>query len=171
MPETLFFFIKNEFRAQVFSCEFCEISKNTFFTEHLRWLLLNNKRKEAIYSCDCSSSNANKQKQQITSSSLLMTVTASDWCVEKVANFRCRSRQPNCIWPIFIHFHIVITLDNVINKIYPANVNNTNNFRVDKFCIMIKFLQTSKSQHFVNIPQKQPVSGKFRETCRKTHTS
>ena len=25
-----------EFRlAQVFSCEFCEISKNTFFTEHL----------------------------------------------------------------------------------------------------------------------------------------
>ena len=26
--------------AQVFSSEFCEISKNTFFTEHLRWLLL-----------------------------------------------------------------------------------------------------------------------------------
>ena len=26
--------------AQVFSCEFCEISKNTFFTEHLWWLLL-----------------------------------------------------------------------------------------------------------------------------------
>ena len=26
--------------AQVFSCEFCKISKNTFFTEHLRWLLL-----------------------------------------------------------------------------------------------------------------------------------
>ena len=30
--------------AQVFFCEFCERSKNTFFTEHLRWLLLNNKR-------------------------------------------------------------------------------------------------------------------------------
>ena len=28
-------FIKNETLAQVFSCEFCEISKNTFFTEHL----------------------------------------------------------------------------------------------------------------------------------------
>ena len=27
------FFIKS--LAQVFSCEFCEISKNTFFTEHL----------------------------------------------------------------------------------------------------------------------------------------
>ena len=25
---------------QVFSCEFCKISKNTFFREHLRWLLL-----------------------------------------------------------------------------------------------------------------------------------
>ena len=29
-------FIKKESLTQVFSCEFCEISKNTFFTEHLR---------------------------------------------------------------------------------------------------------------------------------------
>ena len=28
-------FITKETLAQVFSCEFCEISKNTFFTEHL----------------------------------------------------------------------------------------------------------------------------------------
>ena len=28
-------FIKKEILAQVFSCEFCEISKNTVFTEHL----------------------------------------------------------------------------------------------------------------------------------------
>ena len=27
--------IKKETLAQVFSCEFCEISKNTFFAEHL----------------------------------------------------------------------------------------------------------------------------------------
>ena len=27
--------IKNKTLAQVFSCDFCEISKNTFFTEHL----------------------------------------------------------------------------------------------------------------------------------------
>ena len=27
---------KKEILAQVFSCEFCKISKNTFFTEHLR---------------------------------------------------------------------------------------------------------------------------------------
>ena len=34
-------FIKKETLAQVFSREFCEISKNIFFfTEHLRWLLL-----------------------------------------------------------------------------------------------------------------------------------
>ena len=32
--------IKKVTLAQVFSCAFCEISKNTFFTERLRWLLL-----------------------------------------------------------------------------------------------------------------------------------
>ena len=31
-PATL---LKKEILAQVFSCEFCEISKNTFFKEHL----------------------------------------------------------------------------------------------------------------------------------------
>ena len=30
-----FNFITKETLAQLFSCEFCEISKNTFFTEHL----------------------------------------------------------------------------------------------------------------------------------------
>ena len=33
-------FIKKETLAQVFSCEFCEIFKNTFFIEYLWWLLL-----------------------------------------------------------------------------------------------------------------------------------
>ena len=33
-------FIKKVTLVQVISSEFCEISKNTFFTEHLRWLLL-----------------------------------------------------------------------------------------------------------------------------------
>ena len=32
--------IEKKTLAQVFSCEFCEISKNTFFIEHLWWLLL-----------------------------------------------------------------------------------------------------------------------------------
>ena len=45
VPESLFLiklqgeacsFIKKETQAQVFSCEFCKISKNTLFTEHLR---------------------------------------------------------------------------------------------------------------------------------------
>ena len=29
-------FIKKETLAQMFSCEFCQISNNAFFTEHLR---------------------------------------------------------------------------------------------------------------------------------------
>ena len=33
-------FIKKETLPQVFSCEFCEICKNAFLKEHLRWLLL-----------------------------------------------------------------------------------------------------------------------------------
>ena len=36
-PATL---LKKETLAQVFSCKFCEISKSTFFTERLWWLLL-----------------------------------------------------------------------------------------------------------------------------------
>ena len=32
--------VKKETQAQVVSREFCEIFKNTFFTEHLQWLLL-----------------------------------------------------------------------------------------------------------------------------------
>ena len=34
-------FIKKEILAQIFSCEFCEISKNTFSYRTLWWLLLN----------------------------------------------------------------------------------------------------------------------------------
>ena len=37
MPESFF---KRKTLAQVFSYEFCEISKNTFLAEHLWWLLL-----------------------------------------------------------------------------------------------------------------------------------
>ena len=33
-------FFKKEILAQVFSCGFCEFSKNTLFTKHLRWLFL-----------------------------------------------------------------------------------------------------------------------------------
>ena len=40
VPEPLYFYIKKESLAQVFSCEFCEISTSTFFTEHVQWLLL-----------------------------------------------------------------------------------------------------------------------------------
>ena len=33
-------FIKKEIQAHVFSCEFYEISINTFLKEHFQWLLL-----------------------------------------------------------------------------------------------------------------------------------
>ena len=33
-------FIKKETLAQMFPSEFYEISKDSFFTEHLRWLLV-----------------------------------------------------------------------------------------------------------------------------------
>ena len=53
-PETLF--LKKQSLAQVFSCEFCEIYKNTFFTEHLRTAAslftapnLNHFKQEAAY--------------------------------------------------------------------------------------------------------------------------
>ena len=41
--QSLFFnkvFIKKDALVQAFSCKFCEISKNIFFTEHLRWMVL-----------------------------------------------------------------------------------------------------------------------------------
>ena len=38
--KTLIESLKEETLAQVFSCEFWEICKNTFFIENLRWLLL-----------------------------------------------------------------------------------------------------------------------------------
>ena len=36
---------KKETPTQVFSCEIYEIFKNAFFTEHLRWLLLELQRR------------------------------------------------------------------------------------------------------------------------------
>ena len=33
-------FIKKYTPTQEFSCQFCESLKNTFFEEHLRWILL-----------------------------------------------------------------------------------------------------------------------------------
>ena len=38
---------KKRLRRRLFPCEFCEIFKNTFFIEHLRWLLL--KWRQVLY--------------------------------------------------------------------------------------------------------------------------
>ena len=69
-PEA-FNFIKNETPVEVFSCECWEMSKNTFFTGHYRWLLLelfcsnrNNSSKvvswvTAVTVSKCSNKNSN----------------------------------------------------------------------------------------------------------------
>ena len=44
-------FIKKEALTQVFLCEFCEISKNTFFTEHLWETASANLSKRKTYHC------------------------------------------------------------------------------------------------------------------------
>ena len=62
-------FIKKETMAQVLFCKFCEISKNTFFTEHL-WVnaseyivaMKGRMNKEEISSSNSSSSNNNVDK-------------------------------------------------------------------------------------------------------------
>ena len=48
-------FIKRESLTKVFSCEFCEISKNTFFIEHLRTtaFVLPRSRHEILSLSDC----------------------------------------------------------------------------------------------------------------------
>ena len=49
-------FFKNETLAQVFSCEFCENSKNTFFTEHL-WATASSRRQKFEKKCPETSLN------------------------------------------------------------------------------------------------------------------
>ena len=70
-PET---FLKRESK-QMFSCEYCEIFKNSFVTEHLRWLLL------TIIFRSWNSWNSNKRK-------------TGDYLRRKT--FRSRERQ-NCV--------------------------------------------------------------------------
>ena len=68
MPESLFNlvaggacnFIKKETLAQVFSCKFCEISKNTFFTEHVwatAFLLVPNQLQDSTFLFEINSEN------------------------------------------------------------------------------------------------------------------
>ena len=44
-------FIKKETLTQVFSCQFCEIFKNTFLTEHLRVTASHETRKTFLIKC------------------------------------------------------------------------------------------------------------------------
>ena len=93
LSQSLFFnlvcnFIKKESLAQVLSCKFCEISKNTFFTEHL-WttasfifmtnqIILGVVQRNYIYPFNHDYLKIIREKNvYITSSNLLRSIAAS----------------------------------------------------------------------------------------------
>ena len=58
----------------MFSCEFCEISKNIFFTEHLRWLLLSLDSFDKLKPYDFErTASDNKNTREETRSSIMQT--------------------------------------------------------------------------------------------------
>ena len=62
MPEACNF-IKKETLAQVFSCEFCEISENTFLTEHFRTTGSEYNRSNRLIVGNCSKLTKKKNKK------------------------------------------------------------------------------------------------------------
>ena len=70
-------FIKKEILAQVFSCEFYEIFKNTFFIEHLWWLLL--KKEEKLFFCIPERTIPKTYKEKIKLSPTWIPLTSFPW--------------------------------------------------------------------------------------------
>ena len=66
-------FIKKEIQAQMFFCEFCEISKNTFFIEHLQWLLLKT-NKEKFLRYFKKNENTSEDDEDITITNVVTSV-------------------------------------------------------------------------------------------------
>ena len=66
LPASSCNFIKKEALAQVFSCEFCEISRKLFFIEHLCWLLLLYQRKKCFCKTIHSEINLKSKQNRIT---------------------------------------------------------------------------------------------------------
>ena len=87
-----FNFTKSETLAQAFPCEFCEISKNTFFAEHVRWLLL-----KIFYSCRCS---------YCWPSASFKAWHGSETLLKRISNtavFKC------IFWNYLIHFMLLVS--------------------------------------------------------------
>ena len=68
----IFFFIKRESLAQMFSCEFCEMFKSTFFIEQLCWLLLARAEWRAGGSCS-------PQKKEIKNESFWVKINHTNF--------------------------------------------------------------------------------------------
>ena len=64
----------------MFSCEFCEISKNIFFTEHLWWLLLSEKTRILAYFTQCENSRyPNKAKPYLANNRQVFYRMMNSW--------------------------------------------------------------------------------------------
>ena len=114
-------FIKKETLAQVFSCEFCQISKNTFFIERLCWMLLLKslwiyQKVSDILKSGCGSSRPCRFYQKVISKSFVKLTG------------KCLPWNPN-----FSKLEVLVNQNNVWNLF---NVNNKDN---DIFIFILNF--------------------------------
>ena len=87
-------FMKKETLAQVFSCEFCEISKNTFFTEHL-WAAASEK---------CSMKNLFRKISQTSEENIFIEVVICQDAGLELATLSEKRVQHRCLAVKFLKF-------------------------------------------------------------------
>ena len=98
-------FIKKEILPQVFSCAFCEISKNTFFTEHL-WTTASGVVRVIGFLKKIDNSSSDK---------FLSPIPVSDWLIFRCGNLIPHYRCANAVWK---HHRMFVFLW----KYYPGNL-------------------------------------------------
>ena len=105
-------FIKKETLAQVFSCEFCEISKNTFFIEHL-WTTASQKEEPYALEYVPGKNKTQEMCESAVDYSLKLLKFVPDWFVapKTFENFAQKPLSVNCIHrgtahklPIYFNF-------------------------------------------------------------------
>ena len=74
--------IKKTTPTQVFSCEYCEVFKNSFFIEHLRWLVL-----QVLYKNSCSQGFCKLHENISSSGYFLIKIQAQN--LQLYQNRRC----------------------------------------------------------------------------------
>ena len=122
--QTLGNFLRQEALPQVFSYEFCEICKNTFFIEYLRWLLFVN-----ILSFRLSS---------VTSKVSVATLSMYSFDGKGMNNHRCSSNPWNTLPSKQVH---KVNNRNPVNKMWNLlKVNTRDCVSLSKACNMSKTL-------------------------------